>query len=247
MALLHCSSCGNGVMPTIRLCPSCGHRSFSSTPPQVPHVAVASPSGVLPPIAAGNWAASAGGSPTSFAASPSLSLKPAGHWRRVFAYLMDYVIVTLIAGVFGAVAGVIGVFESSVKSTLSGGFFLLGAAIVPFIYFTIMHARETGATWGKSAMGIRVVTSGGGRLTSTQAFIRCLLTLLVPMAGTIVVSVTAAGAMSSDIEGLKSIGVAAVILGIIVAIYGPYITAFFNPQRQTLFDLICKTSVVNKN
>lgn len=245
MALQYCSSCGNGVMPTMRLCPSCGNRSFGPTPPTA---AAPAPVGVsTPPTTAGNWTGSTGGFSPAYRASPALKFQPAGHWRRLFAYLLDYVIVTLIAGVLSAVAGFIGVFDSSAKGALSGGVILLGAAVVPFVYFTIMHSRDSGATWGKSAMGLRVVTLGGERLTRTQAFIRVLLTLLVPIAGWIVVGVTAAGTMSSDVEALKGIGVATITIGVLAISFGPYLTVFFNPQRQTLFDLICKTCVINKN
>lgn len=245
MALQYCSSCGTGVMPNMRLCPTCGNRSFGPTPPVA---AAPAPVGVSPPpVATRNRTGSTGGFSTSIAASTVLKFQPAGHWRRLFAYLLDYVIVTLIAGVLGAVAGFIGVFDSSARGALSGGVFLLGAAVVPFVYFTIMHSRDSGATWGKSAMGLRVVTLGGERLTRTQAFIRVLLTLLVPIAGWIVVGVTAAGTMSSDVEALKGIGVATITIGVLVISFGPYLTVFFNNQRQTLFDLICKTCVINKN
>lgn len=248
MALQYCSSCGNGVMLTMRLCPSCGNRSFSPTPPQVPTVATTAPVGAPPPpTATSNRTSSAGSFSTSYAATTALKFQPAGQWRRLFAYLLDYVIVTLITGMLGAVAGLIGVFDTSARGALSGGVFLFGAVIVPFMYFTMMHSRDSGATWGKSAMGLRVVTLGGERLTRTQAFTRCLLTLLVPMAGWLVVGVTAAGTMSADVEALKGVGIAAMVVGIIVVSFGPYLAVFFNPQRQTLFDLICKTCVINKN
>jgi uncharacterized RDD family membrane protein YckC len=153
----------------------------------------------------------------------------------------------LIATALGAIAGLIGVFDTSVKGAISGGVVLLGAAVVPFVYFTIMHSRDSGASWGKAAMGVRVVTLGGERLTRMQAFIRVLLTLLVPIAGWIVVGITAAGTISSDVEALKGIGTATIVIGILAISFGPYLTVFFNHQRQTLFDLICKTCVINKN
>jgi len=250
MATLYCSNCGNGVMSTMRLCPSCGNRSFLTAPPQVPATSISAPSSVTAPsaqVGTGVRSTSSRGLSPAYPTSKALQFQPAGHWRRLFAYLLDYVIVTLIAGVLGAIAGFIGVFDSSAKGALSGGVFLLGAAVVPFVYFTIMHSRDSGATWGKSAMSLRVVTLGGERLTRTQAFIRVLLTLLVPIAGWIVVGVTAAGTISSDVEALKGIGVATITIGVLAISFGPYLTVFFNPQRQTLFDLICKTCVINKN
>lgn len=250
MATQYCSSCGNGVMPTMRLCPSCGNRSFSPTPPQALGAAMPATVGAPispPPTAARSQAGGAHTSPPSPTHSAVIKFQPAGNWRRLFAYLLDYLIVSLIAGVLGAVAGFIGAFDTSAKGALSGGVILLGAAIVPFVYFTIMHSSDSGASWGKSAMSLRVVTLGGERLTRTQAFIRVLLTLLIPIAGWIVVGFTAAGTMSSDVEALKGIGVVTIVIGVLAISFGPYLTVFFNPQRQTLFDLICKTCVINKN
>jgi len=232
----------------MRLCPSCGNRSFSPTPPQASNAitsAGASTATSTPP------ASSRQGTPSVFSSSvtssSALNFQPAGHWRRLFAYLLDYVIMFLIATALGAIAGLIGVFDTSVKGAISGGVVLLGAAVVPFVYFTIMHSRDSGASWGKAAMGVRVVTLGGERLTRMQAFIRVLLTLLVPIAGWIVVGITAAGTISSDVEALKGIGTATIVIGILAISFGPYLTVFFNHQRQTLFDLICKTCVINKN
>ena len=237
-------------MPAMRLCPSCGNRAFSPTPPQAPTVAAPVPVGATtspPPTSTRSQTVSASLSPSSLTSSAAVKFQPAGHWRRLFAYLLDYVIVSLIAGVLGAVAGFIGAFDTSSKGALSGGVILLGAAIVPFVYFTIMHSRDSGASWGKSAMNLRVVTLGGERLTRTQAFIRVLLTLLIPIAGWIVVGFTAAGTMASDVEALKGIGAVTLVIGVLAISFGPYLTVFFNPQRQTLFDLICKTCVINKN
>jgi uncharacterized RDD family membrane protein YckC len=93
-------------------------------------------------------------------------------------------------------------------------------------------------------MGLRVVTVGGERLTGIQAFTRCLLTLLIPVAGWIFVGLTAAGTLGSDVEALKGVGVAALVLGILAISFGPYLTVFFNPHRQTLFDLMCRTMVI---
>ena len=67
------------------------------------------------------------------------------------------------------------------------------------------------------------------------------------MAGWLVVGITAAGTLTSDIEALKGVGTAAMGIGVLVIAFGPYLTVFFTPQRQTLFDLICKTCVINKN
>jgi uncharacterized RDD family membrane protein YckC len=241
MATQYCSKCGVGVMPTMRICPACGNRSFSPTPLN-PAVSVAPGDSPQSPTLPSSSSTSA---PTSWTKTPqALPFTPAGHWRRVFAYLIDYLIIAFAAGVIGAIAGLVGVGNQSVQGAYSGGVLVLLGAALPFIYFTILHSRPSGASWGKAAMSLRVVTLGGERLTPVQAFTRCLLTLLVPVAGWIFVGVTAAGTLGSDVEALKGVGTAALIIGVLAISFGPYLTVFFNPQRQTLFDLICKTCVI---
>lgn len=235
-------------MPTMRLCPSCGNRSFSPTPVVRGPVSVPSNNTSRGPTASQvrsqvpNSSTSSVGLPAS-----NLQFTRAGHWRRLAAYLIDYTLLTIITVVLGVIVKAIGVFDTSATGAFVGGVVLLLASVVPFIYFTVLHSSNTGASWGKAAMGIRVVTLGGERLTGIQAFIRCFLTLLVPFVGFLLVAGTAAGTMVSDVEGMQGIGIAAVIVGILVASAGPYLTVYFNPQHQTLFDLICKTRVITKN
>lgn len=238
MATQYCSKCGFGVMPTMRLCPSCGNRSFSPAPPN-PASTVASAGGSSPISAA---PIPGPGSPPPI--SQTLQFTPAGHWRRLFAYLLDYTIISVAAGVIGAIAGFVEVRNQSAQGAFSGGALVLLGAALPFIYFTILHSRPSGATYGKAAMGLRVVTVGGERLTPIQAFTRCLLTLLVPVAGWILVGVAAAGSLGPDIDVLKRAGTATLGIGVLAISFGPYLTVFFNQQRQTLFDLICKTCVI---
>jgi uncharacterized RDD family membrane protein YckC len=242
MATQYCSKCGVGVMPTMRICPSCGNRSFSASPPQ-PTGAVAPGIGSTPILTSSalNPGSPRGSQPTT---SQTLRFAPAGHWRRLFAYLMDYLIIVFAAGVIGGIAGLVGVGNQSLQGSFSGGVLILLGAALPFIYFTILHSRPHGASWGKAAMSLRVVTVGGEQLTPVQAFTRCLLTLLVAVVGWIFVGVTAVGSLGSGNEALKGVGAAALIIGLLAISFGPYVTVFFNPQRQTLFDLICKTCVI---
>ena len=232
----------------MRLCPSCGNRSFSPTPVVKAPTSVPSANSSRAPSAphSGNQVPNANVSSIGSPASVPQFIR-AGHWRRVSAYLIDYIILTVITVVLGAMVKAIGVFDTSAKGAFVGGVVLLFAAVVPFVYFTVLHSSDTGASWGKAAMGIRVVNLGGERLTGIQAFVRCFLTLLIPVVGFLLVAITAAGTMVSDIEGLEGIGAATLIIGVIAASVGPYLTVYFNPQHQTLFDLICKTCVINKS
>jgi uncharacterized RDD family membrane protein YckC len=245
MATQYCANCGFGVMPTMRICPSCGNRSFSPSPPNPTS---------LPPTGSGAPPAPSTPAPSQIAQQVSQHTSyqaawftPAGHWKRLLAYIIDYLILGFAAGVIGGIAGLVGVGNQSVQGAFSGGVLLLIGAALPFIYFTILHSRPSGASWGKAAMRLRVVTVGGERLAPIHAFTRCLLTLLVPVAGWIVVGFTAAGTLGSDMAALQGVGTVALIIGVLAIAFGPYLTVFFNPQRQTLFDLICKTCVIRTN
>jgi uncharacterized RDD family membrane protein YckC len=242
MATQYCLKCGLAAMSTMRICSSCGNRAFTNSPPS----------------SVSNMQSRGAVTPTPFNSIPSavspqtlqpLPLRvifvPARHWRRLFAYLIDYLILGFTAGVIGGIATIVGLGNKSSQGAFSSGLLLLLSAVLPFIYFTYLHSRPSCASWGKSAMGLRLVTTGGERLTPMQAFIRCLVTLLVPVAGWILVGVTVIGALDSEMDALKRVGEGALIIGIAGIILGPYLPVFFNPQRQTLFDLICKTRVIS--
>jgi uncharacterized RDD family membrane protein YckC len=233
----YCSNCGTAALPTMRMCPACGNKTFLPSPPAqtnaTPGVTTAS-----------SMAAQAVGVPPSSIGAPVASMEPAGNGARFVAYLIDYAIITLAAAILGGLAGAVGVGSTHATGSMSGGVLLLAGVAVPFVYFTVMHARERGATVGKAAMKLRLISVTGERLTHTQAFVRCLLTLLIPVAGWLLVGITAAGTMSSDVQGVQSVGLSALGIGVIAISVGPYMTVFFNPQHQTLFDMICKTCVI---
>jgi uncharacterized RDD family membrane protein YckC len=242
LATQYCSKCGFGVMPTMRICPSCGNRTFAQTPPN-PSSAMSQrgQASLVPNPAAPVHSAQSSGH-SSF--GPVTTFTPAGHGKRLFAYLIDCLTLLFGAGVIFGVGGLIGSGSNSMQATFSGGVLLLLGAVLPFVYYTILHSRPAGASWGKAAMGLRVVTVAGEILTPIQAFTRCLLTLLVPVAGWILIFLTAAGTLGSESETLKAVVGLTIIIGVLCISFGPYLTVFFNPQRQTLFDLICKTCVI---
>jgi uncharacterized RDD family membrane protein YckC len=178
--------------------------------------------------------------------SPS-KFVPAGHWRRFFALLIDTVVLTIGIGlIYGLVALTTLGGSIGKPSGLAGALLLLMTLALPHIYFTMLHSSDGGATWGKGAMGIKVTTLGGEKLTKTQAFVRALLTLVIPMGGYVALGISMAGVLTIENEDLKQSAMIAAGIGIIVIGYGPYLAVFFNKQRQTLFDMICKTCVVMK-
>jgi uncharacterized RDD family membrane protein YckC len=94
--------------------------------------------------------------------------QPAGFFRRLFAFTLDWVILSIMADIvrfaykFGG---------GSRGSRLSVDVAMGLSAILFFLYFTLLTA-EGGQTLGKRVMGIRVVRTDGANLSYTRAFIR---------------------------------------------------------------------------
>jgi len=93
------------------------------------------------------------------------------HWvLRLIAFIIDSIIV-------GAIAAII--FFLAVATTVFSGFYLIGyylffpflIGILEVIYFVIMEVYY-GATVGKMALGLKVQTETGGKLTFQEALIR---------------------------------------------------------------------------
>ena len=146
----------------------------------------------------------------------------AGFWKRVAAYFIDYVIMTVFTyivliplSILGAiVGGVSGSSDSAAGSigmfvTLGVGYLIIFAGNL--MYPAWMHSSKYQATLGKMAVGIKVVRSNGERLTLGRAVGRFF----------------------------------AYILSSITLCIG-FVMAAFTERKQALHDIICDTLVVDK-
>ena len=109
-------------------------------------------------------------------------MRYASFWKRWLAYMIDSVIVGLIAGVpAGCLGGIIPAFMSGMDENV----FVIVMVIVIFIvvlwalvasslYFGLMWSR-TGQTLGKKWLGIKVVTADGYPPTFWRALGRAVL------------------------------------------------------------------------
>lgn len=142
----------------------------------------------------------------------------AGFWKRLAAYLIDYVILTGSSMILGAIAG-LGIggaasFAGGGSSAAEVAGQLVGALIgfgISLAYYGWFHASSGGATPGKMAIGIKVVRSNGERITLGRSIGRYF--------GTILSSLT-------------------LLIG--------YIMAAFTERKQALHDMLCDTVVVDK-
>lgn len=124
-----------------------------------------------------------------------------GWWRRVGAYLLD----GLLIGVIAAIPLVIAYFATGVEfaflendqfevpsdqHTAYGIFIVVALAsivLVPTLYYCITMSRTNGQTPGKQAVGIRVVREDGQPVGAWFAFLRQILviTLLFGVLGSL--------------------------------------------------------------
>ncbi|GAA3577991.1 hypothetical protein GCM10022419_069190 [Nonomuraea rosea] len=96
----------------------------------------------------------------------------AGRWRRLFAGVLDWLIVNIVSAPFSwtsweyAWDGNKGVWDRfPVEHTFLAG-------LVAFLYFWLLHAFWNGQTLGKKLFGMRVVQDSGGRIGVGQAAVR---------------------------------------------------------------------------
>ncbi|HYQ25402.1 RDD family protein [Stenotrophomonas sp.] len=105
----------------------------------------------------------------------------AGFWKRVAAYLIDYIVLVipsgLLGGVFGAVIGLAGSGGTGTEVLIQAVSGLVGL-LIGMGYYGWFHASRGGATPGKMAVGIKVVRSTGERITLGRSIGRYFATLL---------------------------------------------------------------------
>jgi uncharacterized RDD family membrane protein YckC len=238
-------------MQTMRICPSCGSKAMSATPPAHP---VNSPQGssLTQSLNTGSSGLNTQSNHPSTNQSGvtfgvATTLEPAGHLNRFLASVIDSLIVSILSGIPIAIAYLVSAAKSSSASADPVSVFLILLAIImPYTYYTIMHSSPKQATIGKSVMGLMILTTQGERLTKIQAFSRVMLTALVPVLGLIILVFTTAGIAGQYKDEIHASLYITLGLGILIVYLGPFMMVFFNQSRQTLFDLICKTIVVKK-
>ena len=90
-----------------------------------------------------------------------------GFWVRVVAYVIDAILVSIVLGVVMSLFGLryvdpddLSHFDPTVN---------ILSILVFWLYFALMESSERGATVGKMAMGLRVVSNEGKRISFLNA------------------------------------------------------------------------------
>lgn len=229
-----CSNCGKSLMPTMRICPECGGKSFSPVQPVITKQATPNQFNQKSSPAQNIGGATAG---------INTALIPAGNGRRLLASMIDGAI---LGAIFALVAALVGALFKGGGAGAIGAFFWTYAAIsypIHIAYLAYTQSSDKEATIGKRTTGLRILTTQGERLSPYQAFGRALLQVFLPIVGFLVVIFSSAGISSAfnDTAG----GVIAIV-GCLAVFIGPFITVFFTKNHLTVMDMICGTRVVMK-
>ena len=246
-----CDQCGQQALATMRMCPNCGNRTFSDAPPTTAGARAKSgaPQGGLGSNGGGHQPRFPAGMPNSTgnASTHVTNFEPAGHWKRLFASIIDAALISVISSVPVALSyGAIGARNPDAGPNLLVIVMVMLSFVIPYAYYTVLHGSSRKATFGKQAMGLWLVTVQGEQLTKIQAFIRILITALLPIGGIILLGLSAAGMVHQYKDDLQDSIVIAILIGVLLVYVVPFALVFFNPKRQTLFDMICKTCVINR-
>ena len=240
-----CDKCNERVMVTMRMCPNCGNKTFSASPHSATSQTISQSTG--PTVGISSGPASIIQPISSRSNSVGITFEPAGNFKRFIAAMID----GLIVGILSAVPISLSYGSVAASSPTSGPNLLLimmtlVSIVIPYAYYTILHSSSERATWGKRVMGLMVVTVQGERLTKLQAFIRIILTALLPIAGLLVLGLSTAGMLQQYKNELQDSIFIAAGLGALFIYVAPFAMIFFNTSRQTLFDMICKTCVIKR-
>ncbi len=111
-------------------------------------------------------------------AAPDAPVQELASWgSRVAAYLLDTLILVVPLLLFVMVVVVADPGDTS-AAWGALGLVYLASFVLPFVYFTVLHGNERGQTYGKRALGIRVVDQDGGAIGYGRAFGRYAITFL---------------------------------------------------------------------
>lgn len=234
----YCQNCHAKLMITLKMCPSCGSKNIDSQLPiskESFSFVEAKPINLI----ANNFINS-----PNIISGQNFKLSPAPVGPRIFAFIVDAIIVSILASLMMMFSYLmtISVKENTVNPLAVIG--VLGSFVAPYVYYTLMHAAPFGATFGKKWMGLKVVNLSGEMLSRMQAFLRIIVTFIMPIVGGVAVALSLGGMALSYKEIVQESIFIAMLLAFPLIILGPYLFIFFNPLKQSLFDIIMKTIVI---
>jgi uncharacterized RDD family membrane protein YckC len=112
----------------------------------------------VPPPPPPVWASGPSGAP---------QVRYGGFWLRVVAYIIDAIVLNIVLWLLTVITGLrlISYTATDHLEPLP----ILAPLVVNWLYFALMESSQRGATIGKMALGLRVVTDQGQRLSFARA------------------------------------------------------------------------------
>ena len=227
-------------MVTLKMCPTCGSKNIDSQAP-LPKSAVQQT--IMPTPSASTT--NINSSTNNFVnAGQGLNFAPAPLGPRFLAFVIDTITVSIVASlpILFSYLVTLPFKEDAINPLAALG--VLASLVAPYFYYTVMHAAPYSATLGKRWMGIKVVNVSGELLTRMQAFLRIMVTLLLPIAGGVAVTLSLGSMAMTYKDALQDSIILAILLALPLVVLGPYLLIFFNPLKQSLFDILMKTIVI---
>ena len=102
-----------------------------------------------------------------------------GFWIRLVAALIDSIVLTIII-IFLAVFSLV-VFGATLGEGAGIGMFflvLILASLATILYKPIMEASDYQGTFGKYALGLKIVDKNGQKISMTSSFVRTILWII---------------------------------------------------------------------
>jgi uncharacterized RDD family membrane protein YckC len=240
----YCQSCGNKVMNTMRMCPSCGGKDFDSAYKNNNQASNNQTNNIQQSYTAPASATNSNNFNQTFAQATKIA--PAPLVQRLVASIIDVMIVAVLQLIPITLAYILTLPLRQDEINPIRVIGILAAVMVPFIYYTILPSSDIRATYGKKIMGLKLVTLQGEKINKPQAFTRVLLTMLIPITGIIMATLSIGGMTSNLNSAFESSAIIAYVILIPIILWGPYLTIYFNPLKQTLYDMIAKTIVIKE-
>lgn len=158
---IFCQDCGNELATQYNFCPACGSKNLGSS--RRPTVQTTrTPFVQVPPVSPphnASGAVPANSHPTTLL---SKHVAYAGFWRRVAAYMIDWLVLLVPSFALGALLG-------GVLGDVGAALAQIAALILSWVYFASMESSPRQGTVGKRAMGLRVCDINGQRISFGKA------------------------------------------------------------------------------
>ncbi len=120
--------------------------------------------------------------------APAPADRPAGFWIRVVAAIIDSLVISLLAALMiGIITGVVFLSDEQARDIVVAiGIFIgiIGLIVLGWLYEALMTSSPRGATFGRRAIGARIVRADGVQLSFGRAtarhFAKVIVTPLLP-------------------------------------------------------------------